>query len=112
MRKFAHESLLSVEDNSCETGDPQQQNVMPGERFPRVKLDCTSTAKTFSAANGESEMRWNPGPARRNPTQITAATCGRVPQFIAYTGNTDLAILLKDTFEPNPAVYASEEASM
>ena len=26
---------------------------MPGEMFPRVKLDCTITAKKFSAANGE-----------------------------------------------------------
>ena len=68
------------------------------------------------------------GPARRNPTQNIAATCGRfhtiilqeasdhVPhitdQFIAYTGNTDLAILLnKDIFEPNPAVLAFYEAS-
>ena len=32
--------------------------------------------------------------------------------FIAYTGNTDLAILLnKDTFETNPAVYAFPKAS-
>ena len=66
-------------------------------------------------------LQWNPGAARRNPTNIIAATCGRfhavilqeasdhVPhitdQFVAYTGNTDLAILLnKDTFEPDPIV--------
>ena len=52
----------------------------------------------------------NPGPARRHPTNIIAAVCGKfhavilqeashqVPHisdhFIAYTGNTDLAILL------------------
>ena len=31
-------------------------------------------------------------------------------QFIAYTGNTDLAILLnKDTFEPDPMVFALNE---
>ena len=60
---------------------------------------------------------------------MTAATCGRfhavilqeasdhvlhiTDQFIAYTGNTDFAILLnKDTVEPNPAVYAfNNEAS-
>ena len=75
-----------------------------------------------------SILQWNAGPARRNPTQITAATCGRfhavilqeasdhVPhitdQFIAYTGNTDLAILLnRDIFEPNPAVFAFHEVS-
>ena len=68
-----------------------------------------------------SLLQWNPGPARRNPTNIIAAACGRfhavilqeasdhVPhtsdQFMAYTGNTDLAILLnKDTFEPAPIV--------
>ena len=66
-----------------------------------------------------SILQWNPGPARRNPTQIIAATCGRfqavilqeasdhVPhvsdQFIAYTGNTDLAVLLnKETFCAQP----------
>ena len=33
-------------------------------------------------------------------------------QFIAYTGNTDLAILLnKDTFEPDPMVFAFKEDS-
>ena len=75
-----------------------------------------------------SVLQWDPRPARRNPTQIIAATCGRfhavilqeasdhVPhisdQFLAYTGNTDLTILLnKDTFEPNPAVFALHEAS-
>ena len=61
------------------------------------------------------------GPARRNPTNIVPAACGKfhavilreasdhVPhisdQFMAYTGNTDLAILLnKDTIEPDPTV--------
>ena len=69
-----------------------------------------------------------PGPARRTSTNIIAATCGRfhavilqeasdhVPhitdQLKAYTGNTDLAILLnKDTLEPDPAVFAFKEAS-
>ena len=73
-----------------------------------------------------SVLQWNPGPARRNPTNIIAAACGKfhagilreasdhVPhnsdQFIAYTGNTDLAILLnKDTFEPDPLVFAFKE---
>ena len=75
-----------------------------------------------------SVLQWNPGPARRTPTNIITATCGRfravilqeasdyVPhitnQFIAYTGNTDLAILLnKDTFEPDPVVFAFKEDS-
>ena len=75
-----------------------------------------------------SVLQWNPGPARRNPTNIIAAACGRfhavilqeatdhVPhisdQLIAYTGNTDLAILLnKDTFESDPMVFAFKEDS-
>ena len=66
-------------------------------------------------------LQWNPGPARRNPSNIVSAACGRfhavilqeasdhVPHisdyFRAYTDNTDLAILLnKDTFEPDPFV--------
>ena len=61
------------------------------------------------------------GPARRNRSNIVSAACGKfhavihqeagdqVPhisdQFMAYTGNADLAILLnKDTFEPDPNV--------
>ena len=68
-----------------------------------------------------SLLQWNPGPARRNPTNIVSATCGKfhavllqeasdhVPhisdQFRVYTDNMDLAILLnKDTFEPDPIV--------
>ena len=76
-----------------------------------------------------SALQWNPGPARRNPTNIITATCGRfhvvmlqeasdqslthiTDQFIAHTGNTDLAILLdKDTFEPDPVVFAFKEDS-
>ena len=73
-----------------------------------------------------SILQWNPGPARKNTTNIIAAACGRfhavilqeasdhVPQipdqFTAHTGNTDLAILLnKDTFEPDPTVFAFNE---
>ena len=68
-----------------------------------------------------SLLPWNPGPARKHPTDIVSAACGKfhavilqeacdhVPhisdQFMAFTGNTDLAILLnKDTFEPDPIV--------
>ena len=78
--------------------------------------------------NTVSVLQWNPGRARRNPTKIIAAACGRfhavilqeasdhVPnisdQFLAHTGNTDLAILLnKDTFEPNPLVLVFQESS-
>ena len=70
-----------------------------------------------------SVLQWSPGPARRNPTNIVSAACGRfhavilqeasdhVPHisdyFRAYTDNTDLAILLnKDTFEPDPFVLS------
>ena len=70
-----------------------------------------------------SLLQWNPGPARRNPTNIVSAAYGKfhavllqeasdhVPhipdQFRVYTDNMDLAILLnKDTFEPDPMVLA------
>ena len=73
-----------------------------------------------------SLLQWNPGPARRNPTNIVSAACGRlhavilqeasdhVPHisdyFRAYTDNTDLAILLNmDTFEPDPFVLSFYE---
>ena len=66
-----------------------------------------------------SLLQWNPGPLRRNPTNIVSAASGKfhevilqkasdhVPhiseQFYVCTGNTDLAILLnRDTFEPDP----------
>ena len=75
-----------------------------------------------------SVLQWNPGPTRRNPTNIIAAACEKfhavilqeasdhVPHisdyFIGCTGNTDLAILLnKDTFEPDPMVFAFKEDS-
>ena len=70
-----------------------------------------------------SVHQWNPGLARKSPTNIIAATCGRfhavaLPEasdhvpHISYTGNTDLAILLnKDTFEPDPMVFAFKEDS-
>ena len=75
-----------------------------------------------------SLLQWNPGPARRNPTNIVSAAFGKfhavilqeasdhVPnisdQFRAYTGNTDLAILLnKDTFEPDPGVLTFKAES-
>ena len=68
-----------------------------------------------------SLLQWNPGQARKYPSHIVSAACGKfhavilqeasdhVPhifdQFMAFTDNTDLAILLnKDTFEPDPIV--------
>ena len=77
-----------------------------------------------------SILQWNPGPARRNPNNIVSAACGKfhavilqeasdhVPHisahFLAYTDNTDLAILLnKVTFESDPFVtsFKVESAS-
>ena len=75
-----------------------------------------------------SVLQWNPGPARRTPTNIIAAACGRfhavilqeasdhvhhnADQFIAHTGDTGLAIMLnKDTFKPDPSVLAFREDS-
>ena len=91
---------------------------------------ATSTMQTVITCiiNTDSVFQRNPGPARRNPTKIIAATCGRFhavilqeasdhaphfsDQFVPCTGDTDLAILLNmDTFEPNAAVVAFHEAS-
>ena len=75
-----------------------------------------------------SLLQWNPGPARRNPTDIVSAACGEfhagilqeasdlVPyvsdQFLVCARNTDLAILLnKDTFESDPIVLTYKEDS-
>ena len=102
-------------------------------RFGQAKLDGlghidTADSDLMHHQYRLSVLQWNPGLARRKPTKIIAASCGRfhavklqeagdhVPhmsdQFIAYTGNTDLAILLnKDTFEPNPMVLAFREDS-
>ena len=107
--------------------------VLPMVKFGQSKPDGlghidTADSDLMHHQYRLSVLQWNPGPARRNPTNIIAATCGRlhavilqeasdhVPhitdQFIAYTGNTDLAILLnKDTLEPNPAVFAFKEDS-
>ena len=68
-----------------------------------------------------SLLQWNPGPARKYPSHIVSAACGKFhavilqeasdhvqhisDHFMAFTDSTDLAILLnKDTFEPDPKV--------
>ena len=83
--KFAHESLLSVENNSCasarkvidvkdnwvnisatmDTGTAG--HVMLVERFSRVKLDRTITTKKFVAANGEKSKIGVSKPYRSSP---------------------------------------------
>ena len=110
-----------------------QALVLPMVKFGQSKLDGLGYIDTVDSDLMHHQYRlsvlqWNPGPARRNSTNIIAATCGRfhavilqeasdhVPhisdQFIAYTGNTDFATLLnKDTFEPDPMVLAFKEDS-
>ena len=107
--------------------------VLPMVKFGQSKPDGpghidTADSDLMHHQYGLSLLQWNPGPARRNPTNVIAAACGRfhagilqeasdhVPhisdQFMAFTDNTDLAILLnKDTFEPDPTVLASRESS-
>ena len=107
--------------------------VLPMVKFGQSKPDGlghidTADSDLMHHQYRLSVLQWNPGLARRNPTNIIAAACGRfhsvflqqasdhVPhisdQFIAHTGNTDLAILLdKDTFEPDPMVLAFRENS-
>ena len=100
--------------------------VLPMVSFGQSKSDRLGHIDTVDSDLMHHQFRlsllqWNPGPVRRNPTNIVSAACGKfhavilqeasdhVPhisdQFMAYTGNTDLAILLnKDTFEPDPKV--------
>ena len=107
--------------------------VLPMVKFGQSKPDglghiYTADSDLMHHQYRLSLLQWNPGPARRNHTNIIAAACGKfhavilqeasdhVPhisdQFLAYTGNTDLAIMLnKDTFEPDPTVLAFREDS-
>ena len=83
---------------------------------------------TLQNADSDLMLQWNPGPARKNSTQIQPAVCGRShvvilqqasdhaplvsDQFVTYTGGTDLAMLLnKNTFEPDAAVAVINESS-
>ena len=107
--------------------------VLPGVKFGQSKPDGlghidTADSDLMHHQYRLSVLQWNPGLARKNPTNIIAAACGRfhavilqeasdhVPhisdQFVAHTGYTDLAILLnKDTCEPDPTVLAFREDS-
>ena len=98
--------------------------VLPMVNFGQPKSDRLGHIDTVDSDLMHHQFRlsllqWNPGPARRNPTNIVSAACGKfhavilqkasdhVPhisdQFMAFTDNMDLAILLnKDTFEPDP----------
>ena len=85
MKKFAHESLPSVESNSCASprkvtevkdnwvniratmGTEAAGHVMPAEMFPRVKLDRTTTTKKFVAANGDKSKTWVRKPFHSSP---------------------------------------------
>ena len=100
--------------------------VLPMVSFGQPKSDRLGPIATVDSDLMHHQFRlsllqWNPGPARRNPTNIVSAACGKfhavilqeasdhVPhipdQFRVYTDNMDLVILLnKDTFEPDPAV--------
>ena len=100
--------------------------VLPMVSFGRPKSNRLGPIATVDSDLMHHQFRlsllqWNPGPARRNPTNIVSAACGRFhavilqeasdhvshisDYFRVYTDNTDLAILLnKDTFEPDPTV--------
>ena len=77
---------------------------------------CTMQTVTSCNINPSLGASVEPGPARRNPTQIVAATCGRFHAVILQEATDHVpqvsdqfiaAILLnRDTFEPNAAVFA------
>ena len=107
--------------------------VLPMVKFGQSKPDGlghidTADSELMHHQYRLSVLQWNPGPGRRHPANIIAAACGKfhavilqeasahVPhiseQFLVYTGNTALAILLnKDTFEPDPKVVGFKEDS-
>ena len=75
-----------------------------------------------------SVLQWNPGPERRNPTNIIAAACGRfhaailqeARDHVPHSPISSLHILVtrtllsystRDTFEPDPMVLAFRENS-
>ena len=87
--------------------------VLPMVSFGQPKSDRLGHIDTVDSDLMHHQFRlsllqWNPGPARRNPTNIVSAACGKfhavilqeasdhVPhvsdQFMAYTDNMDLAI--------------------
>ena len=95
----------------------------PAGRAPSSTLSVTSRI-----TSGASVLQCNPGPARKNPTQIRPAACGRfhavIPQeakdhappvsdqFIAHIDGNDLAILLNEhASEPGASVFPISEAS-
>ena len=102
--------------------------VLPMVNFGQPKSDKLGPTATVDSDLMHHQFRlsllqWNPGPARRNPTNIASAACGKfhavilqeasdhVPhipdQFRVYTDDMDLAILLnKDTFGSDPMVFA------
>ena len=103
----------------CVLGSPDPAGMATSST--RTATSCTTSTTSLYSSGTHPQ-------ARNNPTQFLAAACGRFyavilqetsdhaprvsDQFIAYTGGTDLAILLnKDTFEPDAAVFAISEAS-
>ena len=97
--------------------------VLPMVKFGQSKSDGIGHIDTADSdlMHHQFRLSWNPGPARRNPTNIVSAARGKFhavilqeasdhvahisDQCMAYTGNTDLAILLnKDTVQPEPIV--------
>ena len=121
-------TLMAPDPRTVVTGPFPKPNAVV---FPCSILGTPKPAASAHIATADSDimhhqfrlslLQWNPGPARRNPTNIVSAACGKfhavilqeasdhVPHisayFLAYTDNTDLAILLnKDTFEPDPFI--------
>ena len=93
--------------------------VLPMVNFGQPKSDRLGHINTVDSDLMHHQFRlsllqWNPGPARKYPTNIVFAACGKfhavilqeasdhVPkisdQFMAFTGNTDLAILAQQGY--------------
>ena len=138
--KWDHIPLSPPQPKKGVLGPPLREPTLPSVPRPVLVVDhsqspclpsyhlgmATSTMQTVISCIINIVSRCFSG--TRTSTKIIAATCGRFhaviqqeasdhvlqvsDQFIAYTGDTDLAILLnRATFEPNSAVFAFHEAS-
>ena len=55
-----------------------------------------------------SVLQWNLGPARRNPTNIIAAACGRFHAFVLQEAS-DHVLHISDQFIAHTACYLAQQ---
>ena len=81
--------------------------------LPMIRFGLPKTAEHGYLHNADSDLmhhqcrlstlQWNPGPARRNPTNIIAATCGRFHAVIPQEASDHFTHLVLITLFPLPS---------